>query len=148
MILFTELISGQAIDCGSGIISDVPDQGIGNCIENLDNLSPICVKLKIHVINNNPIGTQDMDIPDDALVALVEYVNSLFSTTKIRFSMGNNCIHRAKLRDITTDFNFRQLWGPNVSIGQFTPDAALDWDLEAINIFFFKTQSSIYHIQP
>lgn len=132
-------INGQTFDCGSEITNDIPIQGVGSCIDNLANLDPKCVKIKFHVINNASGNTENL--PDEILLQLIEKVNFIFGNTKIRFSVGNNCTHRETLTNITSDAIFRQLIG-DVTPGNFDPDPSLNWDQNAINIFFF--QQSIF----
>ncbi|MDQ3143101.1 MAG: zinc-dependent metalloprotease [Bacteroidota bacterium] len=138
-ILSSNALNGQTFECGSEFSNDVPIQGAGSCIDNLANLDPKCVKIKFHVINNTSGNTENL--PDEILLQLIEKVNLIFGNTKIRFSIGYNCTHRATLTNITSDVIFRELIG-DVTPGNFNPNPSLNWDQNAINIFFF--QQSIF----
>ena len=120
-------------------------QGSGDCATLLDGVDALCVRIKFHIIDNdgNP-NLQTDKTPDYKLYELIEKINAFYSNSKIRFSIGNNCTHRAEL-NISSFVQFKSHYQGSPDYLnktsfynlQFIPNSELQWDTNSINIFIF-----------
>ncbi len=134
-------LKSQSFPCGTEYDNgDEPMVNTSDCASEVDALSMKCVRIKFHVINNTSNQTQDL--PDYFILQLLEKVNAIYGNTKLKFSLENNCTHRATLSGIDTDQDFRSKIG-DITPGNFNPDPDLAWDPNAINVFVF--QNSIFN---
>ncbi len=102
---------------------------------NLDNLTPVCVKIKFHFIN--PTGNAMSSIADEEFAILLTQVNQAFRPGKIQLSLNGECVHRD---DVTLDIETAtDLYGYVVDeFGVLDPDPQLEYDEEAFNIYFVQ----------